>query len=75
MVTSKIADKTDDIQLYKDRKASKTDILSHFVMRDDCKDIKRLLVHYRYSELPSPTNEVNLVKSERKSKCFYWLIM
>jgi len=29
------------------------------------KDLDKALVHYRYSELPSPTNEINLVTFEK----------
>lgn len=51
-------------------KRTKAEILANIVDKEECRDIKNLLVHYRHSELPSPTNEVNLVKSEPKRKSF-----
>lgn len=32
------------------------------------KDVGKALAHYRYSELPSPTNEINLVTFEKAGK-------
>lgn len=55
---------------YQINKLTKINILSHVVQREEFNEIKTLLTHYRYSELPSPTNELNLVKSEPKSKKF-----
>ena len=47
---------------------TKAEVLACIIENPEYKQIKDLLVHYRHSELPSPTNEVNLVKSDVKSK-------
>ena len=47
---------------------SKAEVLARIIENQDFKQIKDLLVYYRHSELPSPTNEVNLVKPNPKSK-------
>ena len=47
---------------------NKAEVLARIIENQEYKQIKDLLVHYRHSELPSPTNEVNLVKSDVKSK-------
>ena len=46
----------------------KAEVLACIVENQDFRQIKDLLVHYRHSELSSPTNEVNLVKPYLKSK-------
>lgn len=51
---------------YEIPKISKADVLSHIVEKEEYRELKNLLVHYRHSELPSPTNEINLAKSMPK---------
>lgn len=33
-------------------------------------DINQAMVHYRYSELPSPSNEINLLTFEQAGRLF-----
>ena len=45
-------------------------MLSQLAHQKEGIDVRQALVHYRYSELPSPTNELNLVTFETASELF-----